>query len=253
MLYFRDFSNVLYRFGNETDTVSFNDITTYIDIIDQIKDNIAFYQNAYVREGLRPDQLSIELYGTPIYYWTFFLMNDNLKIQGWPMTNAELFAKMQTEYNHTCLTFRTYFDAFDAFGERIDTKFAIGRTITSPSASGTIVHRNLDLGQVFVKVNSGTFEAGELAVSNAPDRQNDDAAVIAAVSEEYNAAHHYKDVDGRTVDVDPILAPPAQYTEVTFYDRAFEQNEDLRRIKVITSSQISTVVASFKQAIRSTV
>jgi hypothetical protein len=42
--------------------------------------------------GERPDNLSQRLYGTPDYYWTFFIANDDLKtgLSSWPKSDSEL-------------------------------------------------------------------------------------------------------------------------------------------------------------------
>jgi len=257
MLYFKDLSDILYRFGDEEFSVSFQNIATYVDVLDQVKDNSSFYQFAYVQEGMRPDQLSIMLYDTPIYYWTFFLMNDNLRLQGWPLTNRQLEEKMKHDYDHTVVTVRKSFDVFDQFGERIDSQFIPGRIVTSPgvlgSASGIVAHRNLDLGQIFIeKTNDESFLPGQTITAVVDGRANDTAPII-SVAEEYNAVHHYEDVDGRTVDIDPLLPPPAQYIPITYYQRAENQNEELRTIKVLTPSIIDTVISSFKQAVRTSV
>ena len=67
MQYFRDFKTLLYRFGNEFDPVAFQDISRYGDVIDQIKDNVTFFNFHTIQEGLRPDQVSIQLYQTPLF------------------------------------------------------------------------------------------------------------------------------------------------------------------------------------------
>ena len=81
MEYFKSFNDIPYRFGQEESTVFIQDLTSYVDIIDQVKDDIATYQKGYIREGQRPDQLSFELYGTTIYHWTFYLFTFLLEIK----------------------------------------------------------------------------------------------------------------------------------------------------------------------------
>ena len=71
MQYFSEFQDLLYTFGDEVDPVVFQDISRYADVIDQVKDNILFHNLHTIQEGFRPDQVSIQLYGTPLYYWTF--------------------------------------------------------------------------------------------------------------------------------------------------------------------------------------
>ena len=90
MLYFNEFENLTYKFGDEVDTVIFQNLSIYVDLIDEIKNNITFLNVHTIQEGFRPDQVSIQLYGTPLYYWTFYLINDDIREQGWPLIRTEL-------------------------------------------------------------------------------------------------------------------------------------------------------------------
>ena len=82
MTLFANYPLVDYRFGDEVATSVFQNITTYVDLIDQVADDAALYEYYFIPDGMRPDVLSYELYGTIDYYWTFFLLNDNLRQQG---------------------------------------------------------------------------------------------------------------------------------------------------------------------------
>ena len=46
--YFKNFESLAYRFGNLEDPVLFNNLTQYVDLIDEIKSNVAFL-NKYTR------------------------------------------------------------------------------------------------------------------------------------------------------------------------------------------------------------
>ena len=89
MKYFKDFQDIFYNFGNEARPTLVQNISRYVDVIDQIKDDISFLTFYNIQEGYRPDQVSVQLYDTPLYYWTFYLLNDNIRQQGWPLTNIE--------------------------------------------------------------------------------------------------------------------------------------------------------------------
>ena len=244
MEYFKNFSDVTYRFGQEESTVLTQDLTSYVDIIDELKDDIAIYQKGYIAEGMRPDQLSYQIYGTTVYHWTFYLLNDNLRHQGWPQTNEELEATVKYRFNHEVLTTREY----------IDSKFKEGQTVTGSvsGATGVIVHRNLDLGQIVIeRTNDLNFRAGEAVTSefNPNGVVELQSIVIVTAEEEYNAAHHYLNSDGRIVDIDPTVGPGQLLTEVTNFEWYREENEKLRDIKVIRPNIIENLAASYKQAI----
>ena len=102
--YFKHFPKVDYRFGNNESTVEFQDIGAYIDIVDQVKEYSIFYEAYNIQNGQRPDQVSIELYDSPNYYWTFFLLNDTLRTGDWPITDADVYSKTKEYYPHTAFT-----------------------------------------------------------------------------------------------------------------------------------------------------
>ena len=77
MGYFKDFPQTAYSFGSNEAPVAFTSMNIYVDIVDQIKDEISTYRYFYIQEGDRPDSIAHRLYEDQSFYWTFFLMNDN--------------------------------------------------------------------------------------------------------------------------------------------------------------------------------
>ena len=161
MAYFSNFNNVLYTFGDTHLSIQnvFENLTVYSDVIDQIKDNISFYDKAYIQEGERPDQLAIRLYDDPSYYWTFYLMNDELRQRGWPIDQQQMFETIEEVFPNFTVTVR----------EDITKKFDVGRDLIGQTsgARGTIDHKNYDLGQIVVKLDPGSvdFQVGEIVRS----------------------------------------------------------------------------------------
>ena len=155
MTYFNSFPQINYKFGNEETVNAIQNISAYVDIIDQTKDNASLYTKHTILDGDRPDVLSQKLYGNSSYYWTFYLMNDNIRRQGWPLSYNEVLNKAKEDYsNKTIVTRDLMFDKMD-----------VGDTVTgqSSAATGTIVRRNLDLGQLVIKpTNTNSFQAAEL-------------------------------------------------------------------------------------------
>ena len=68
---------------------------------------------------------------------------------------------------------------------------------------------------------------------------------------EYNAPHHYEDVDGNYLDIDPSLGPDGEARVVTYYDHYVRQNDALKQIKVIRPDAIQEVVGSYLEALKS--
>ena len=63
-----------------------------------------------IQEGERPDHVSQKLYNTPIYHWTFFLCNPNMKSleTDWPVPSNDLEEKLKHDFPHTILTINTF-------------------------------------------------------------------------------------------------------------------------------------------------
>lgn len=245
--FFKFFPVVDYQFGTDAKDghdhiATFEDITAYAEVVDQVVNNITSYETYYLLPGEQPYQVSQKLYGTPNYHWTFYLMNTKVRETGWPLSPQQLFELAQEKYNVIVITTKT----------KLTDKFKVGQTIEGATSEATAVieKRNLDLGQLFLKNVSGTFISGENITST-----NSDGILesINATSAEfaYNAAHHYENAEGHVVDIDPEVGPGAQLTEVTWLNRIERINDDKRQLKVIKGSIISQVAKSFRDAISS--
>ena len=143
MSYFTNYPTVNYRFGNESTAVAVQDIGAYIDLIDRVKDDISFYQVYNLRDGDRPDQVSNDLYGSPDYHWTFYLLNDDIKERGWPLTRSRISDKAKEEYPNIVLTTRA----------NIAEQFLVGSNIEGQASgvTGKILRRRPDMGQIIVE------------------------------------------------------------------------------------------------------
>ena len=243
-MFFTNYPRTLYQFGSEQSLTAIQNISVYVDVIDQIKDNINFYETTEIQDGERPDTLSQELYGTVRYYWTFYLLNDDLRERGWPLTVQEIRTKAIEDYPNTVLTTRD--------GNTLIEHFQVGDTVTGQSsgATGIIIKRNLELGQIFVSLLDGLSFTGTEVIRDNSDPEFPETVQLVSSVVEYNAVHHYVDADGVWTDVDPYSAPSVLLTPVTYLDRYQTANDELRRIKVIKRSAINQVVKAYQEALR---
>lgn len=236
MSYFQNVPRVPYKFGTSQEYTLHQNLGSYVDLIDQVRNNNSFYQKYHILDGDRPDNLSYTLYGSTKYYWTFFLMNDHLRENGWPITHQEVLALVKKERNNTTLTTRA-----DLTG-----KFKIGSTITGASsgASGKIIKRRLDLGQIIVEGDQGFLSTEEVTddISN--------TVTLAGAVDEYNSIHHYKNSTSDRVDINPYSEPGSELVPVTYYERYVEQNDALKDIVVIKPENIGAVFEQFQDQMR---
>ena len=243
-MFFTNYPRTLYQFGGEQSLTAIQNISVYVDVIDQIKDNVNFYEFTEIRDGERPDTISQDIYGTVRYYWTLYLLNDDLRERGWPLTVQQIRTKAIEDYPNTVLTTRD--------GDTLIEHFQVGDTVTGQSsgATGIIIKRNLELGQIFVSLLNGlSFTCTEVIRDNSDPEFPETVQLVSSVVE-YNAVHHYVDADGVWTDVDPYSAPSVLLTPVTYLDRYQTANDELRRIKVIKRSAINQVVKAYQEALR---
>lgn len=232
MNYFNSFPLTSYLFGKEKNPVVFQDISAYADLIDNVKDQLSFYTYYQIKDGDRPDHVSQKLYGTDAFHWTFFLLNDNIRRQGWPLEYNEVRSRAEKIYENTVI--RTRNEIFDTF--------QVGQTVSGSQsgASGTIIRRNLDNGQLVIE-GTHTFKSGETVTSGS------ESITIVSFSEEYNALHHYEDSAGDYVDVSPFDPDPGIYTVVTNKEHYISENEDLKQIRVFKPSDVIGIAQQFKR------
>lgn len=235
--YFKNFPSVPYAFGINLPRVAYTNITAYVDVIDQIKDNISFYRKYYIQEGDRPDQLSYKLYGTTDYYWTFFLLNDHLKEQGWPLTYDALSKVIDKKHPHIVVETK----------DIIADKFKVGQQVTGSASGvvGTIAHRNLDLGQLYIKdVQGGTFLPTEVLTSNSGETV--ESITLIASSAERDSVRYYVDGDNLHCDIDPHGDRPSNKTPITQLDYYIAENDTLKSISVIKPDTVRDVFREFQ-------
>jgi hypothetical protein len=238
--YFDSFPLISYKFGEESEAVLFQDISTYVDVLDTAKDASAFYQKQSIYDYERPDTLSYKLYGTINYHWTFFYMNDNIRRSGWPVSYNQVFNLAKVSWPNQTLTTQA----------NISVTFDVGTIITGSSsgAIGTIIARNLDLGQMIVR-SDDTFVSGE-SVSYLDADTLTVSAVLGTAVPQYLSIHHYEDVDRNTVDIDPLNLVTTSLTSKTYLEYMVATNDDLKIINVLTPRAIAQVVGQWKSFMR---
>jgi len=238
MSYFKNFPLQFYSFGDGEESVLTQNIAAYVDILDDVKQNNSFYQDYYIQGGERPDQTAFTLYQNPHLHWTFYIMNDKVREQGWPLEYSQLVEKVKEDYSNYVLTTQS----------PIHSIFNVGDTVTGAisNAVGIVKYKNLDLGQMYVELqNAEVFQKDETISSGTVN------VVITAASLGYLAVHHYV-LNNERVDLDlsdmtiPVGAVPK--TNLDFY---VEENDKLKQIRVIKPKSVNTVIQLFNESLRS--
>ena len=253
MAYFSNFANIDYDFDGSGIERSIKNLAQYSTIISKNIDDATFYSYYNIQDGARPDNVSEELYGTPEYYWTFFIVNNELQNywQDWPKSSEALRQFTEEEY----IGLAAIFDAdVEAFG-----KFVIGGTVNGSlsNATGKVIAIYPTQGYIQIeqdKNSVGNFRtAGESITLTAANSTNtEDIARVgntiectSIVKAAYGPNHHIDDGTGertrrRTAGTSPV----------THFEEENEVNLIKSRIKVIKPAHIGKVVAFWEKVMR---
>ena len=248
-MYFRNFPVVDYKFGNNEAAVLFPNISAYVNILDQVKQEISFYEKYTILDGDRPDIVSQKLYGTTNYHWTFFAMNDGLRESGWPMPERDLRQVVKDRFPHRVVTTQT--NIANIF---IPNDNVVGKV---SGTTGRVIERNLNLGQLVILTNkdangnSNNFDATEqLAAGDTLEEQI--VSIITAIKEtaQYNSVLYYKNASGDIVDIDPYNQILTGLTPVTIMEDYVNFNDNLKNIVVIKPDKITSVANEYFKLLR---
>lgn len=162
MSFFRNFPVVDYNFGDETVPAVFQNLSTYVDLIDQVADDAAFYDKYFIQDGFRPDQLSYELYGSIDFYWTFFFLNEKLRLQGWPLNGLEVYDQAKLFYPNRILTTEQPMHGEFYIGDIVADRTNLDEYGTAFKAR--ILEKNYDMGQI---VAEPIIDVKSITITNA--------------------------------------------------------------------------------------
>jgi Base plate wedge protein 53 len=275
MPYFRQFPKTKYDFNNNGISTNITDIFRYVTPDKSFLDDISVYQYYNINDGDRPDIVSNILYGTPEYYWTFFVCNDSLKQGGlaaWPMSGQQFEDYMSNEYNGTCIITRPSIER-DIYGTILDYRdslsgrFQIGETVTGSQsgATGTLVKKDAQLSQLIVGKVTGNFigsTVGDITVSEQITGSISQSVVSSYTVVPYRyAPHHYVDANGLTVynslfiDESQTMAgvqpgvEASELTAVTNDEYENSLNDARSQIRVVRPDEIYDFAQTFSKLI----
>lgn len=261
MAFFSNYPIVNYQFGDAEEPAIFQNLSVYLDLIDQVQDDVSFYQTVNILDGERPDTLSQKIYGTPDYYWMFYLLNDSIRIQGWPLRYQDMLTAGRERYPNRVLTTdctnelgtpkNEYFTFFAQ-------QFTVGNTVRgrNTGALGTIIERNLDLGQLVVNVYSGQFSGTEFVEVDYAGDDNLNTRRVKLLNNQlqYNATHHFEDSNQQEVDVNPFNNDTSRNVSgrirKTYLERFEDENESLKSIRCFTPEVANQVNAEYQKLLR---
>lgn len=254
MSFFRQFPKTAYDFEDNGIDTKIVDLFRFVKINDAYLDDLSLYTYYQVSNGERPDVVSNKLYGSPEYYWTFFIANEQLKtgLSGWPMSSGEFDSYLEDEYSGTVIEtwpYRNY------QGASVGT-YAIGEQVhgSLSGASGYVVSKDAQMSQVLLRDVDGTFRSnsnetlyGETSASNVG---------IARVYLHRDAPHHFEDSDGnivynqRFINESPTSEDPTQsLSTITNYEYEMQLNDERGNIRIVRPEAVYAFAKKFRELI----
>ncbi len=161
MAFFKLFPKVGYDLRN--DGVLSNIVNLYRSVrpLQNFVDDVATYKFYEVKDGERPDIVSQRLYGSPNFYWTFFIVNDFLHdgLASWPLSQQAFTQYLESEYNGFAIQtakpiVRRNSDLLITDHENsLSGRFQIGETVTGNSSGmkGKLTKKIIDLNQLIIQ------------------------------------------------------------------------------------------------------
>lgn len=277
MAYFRLFPKIGYDFNRDGVIQNVVDIFRHARPLQNFVDDINTYRKFTIPDGARPDICSQKLYGTPDYYWTFFILNDSLHdgMASWPMSQQDLFSYIETEYNGVAIetrpnVVRNTDGGIVDFRNSLAGRFTLGETITGGTsfATGTLTKKDIYLNQLIVQDVTGSFLGDGLgnSLEAVVGSTSTDSVATWKVWNYADAPHHWfvdgdasethvsnanffsttDDVNTNLILQEGSVAAPVYTSNRNFL---FDQNEARSKINIIDPNYIEKFAETFEELI----
>lgn len=281
MGYFSKFKRIAYDIEGNGVKQSLVNLTSNVAISSKLIDNVSFYSYVNVHDGERMEQLSYRIYGTVDFYWTFILVNKNLKNiwNDWPKSNAQIDEYVSFKYPGTAVLinpmdlYRTeYYNSSDMVA-----KFKVGDEVYSgnPITKKAVVI-NIHANQGYIELEPlhycSNISNPDASINPQSSRDNciqvggkwkqcdlnsDTAAVLSssvtidsitasAIVDHKFAPHHFIDVDTSNI-VSSVAA--VNKTPITNLEYESWINDTNRKIRVIKPQYIHDIAKEFNKEI----
>lgn len=270
-MYFRQFDKVPYDFNRDGVIQQVVNMFKTARVMSAFEDDVNTYTLYQVQNGERPDVVSLRLYDTPDYYWTFFVLNPFLHdgLAAWPMSQEKLNEYILQHYEGTVITTNPSVAESGDIGvilgqdDSLAGRFELGETITgnNSSATGKLVKKNIDMNQLVLQDVNGSFIGSSVSGPG-----NASESITGGTSgDSVNTYDVYKYIDAphsyyRTDDPEKRVVTPAAFVSGgepmqflsfrTNRDYLFDSNEARSRIKIVNPKYIDKFVDAYEAIIK---
>ena len=269
MSFFKQFPLIDYDLKKNGSVMKMVNIFRSVRPLQNYVDDPSMYTFYEIKNGERPDTVSQRLYGTPDFYWTFFVINEFLHdgYKVWPLSQEQIFEYIKREYNGFAVTTNPHItpdgDGNPIFTDSIAGKFQLGEDIvgTISGARGTLTKKNLDMNQLVVQdMETSQGFSGDGGANNnnyefVKGVTTDDSVQTYDVYKYADAPHHYfiEDYEGvereytnMTFINQSVATPEASLKYVSNRQYVNELNETRSKIRVIHPNLIGRFIETYE-------
>jgi hypothetical protein len=256
MVFFNSFPKTNIDIFNDSQLYEIKNTFRYAKIPNRFLNNHLAYIKYTIQDGERPDIVSTKLYGTPDYYWTFFLTNDFLKnsYSNWALSNRKMQEFLKLYMMDTVVNMRPKY-VLDPDGILIRVENTVvgnfdiknKETVTGylSGATGKVIDIDPQMQQMRITDVGGSFYPNEIITGN----NTQDFITSYEVYKLYQAPCEYRDSNNNIVNNQLFFQdgiPNTNIRAVSYYEKMQEENELKADIKVINPSYITEFVKQYK-------
>jgi len=162
MNYFNQFDVLLYPL-NSYETAAVRDYFKNLKVLSYTLGRYPQWETTTILDGERPDNVSYRLYGTPAYWWTFFITNDRLRDHNneWPLSNEEFELFIEEKYPSNYRVITIFRENINADFADNNASLAIADDILVGSLTESrarVVSVDFTLNRIIVEMLEGAFQ-----------------------------------------------------------------------------------------------
>lgn len=227
-MYFQNFPYTYYSLDNTSTVQVVTDITNRAVISDEVKSNLSLYDEYDIKDGETPELVADRFYNNPELHWVVLNYNDIIDPRfDWPLSTNNLKRVAEGKYNNINAVHhyededgREYNANLRITSSDEFYKFTIGDVLVNNTNTGKAqLISKTNNSNVIISITSGGFITNDIIGLSSNVRSN---ATITSVT---------------------VLAG----TPVTNLNYEDTVNESKRRIRVLKSSYVDTIVNDFKK------
>ena len=172
------------------------------------------------------------------------MMNDNLREQGWPMSLQDLYEYATTEA-HSGYVATLGLSSFDSAASFAPIILSNSSVTLDNGSSATVSRVDLENDQIYLVSDS---DLSDLVGSSNTLTIGSNNIVVNNIINEYDAVHHYINDSDEWVD---YFGTSSTKTPISNLEHLSNENDKLKRIRIIKKQTIESVVSEFNRLISS--